>query len=289
MIKFEDFFNDVDQGNIKVKLNMNSGGDATKSAWGYLLDDDKKLVNMNSFRTKQSNNNLDNYKYLMAFAQYYPYGKDYFVFGGIYKVEKIIPEIEDGIGYKLTLLNDYSEYRKRLIIKLNRSRSGQTYNFRFQTVKDKLQAEVYEISPNTKMGNFMGYQNVRLNHTDLEHIINNQAPDWKKALSNVKGIYVITDKSNGELYIGSASGNTSGIWQRWSDYADLNNLTGGDKTFIEIVEKYGKDYIVKNFQYSILEIFDTKTKMDTVIEREHYWSRVLDTVNHGMNNNTGSL
>jgi len=63
------------------------------------------------------NNNLNYSEYLIAFAQYYLYGPEYFIFGGMYKVEKIQPEVFNTPGYILTLMDDYQEYRKRLIIK----------------------------------------------------------------------------------------------------------------------------------------------------------------------------
>jgi len=88
-------------------------------------------------------------------------------------------------------------------------------------------------------------------------------------LSSVKGVYVITDSINGKLYIGSASGNSEGVWQRWGAYADIKNLTGGNIGFIEILETKNEEYIQKNFKYSIVEIFDTKTKVETIIEREN--------------------
>ncbi|MDU2217461.1 MAG: GIY-YIG nuclease family protein, partial [Staphylococcus epidermidis] len=76
-----------------------------------------------------------------------------------------------------------------------------------------------------------------------------------------------------------------GIWQRWSDYANIENLTGGNKLLNEIKLDKGKDYIVNNFQYSILEIFDTKTKADIIINRENYWKNVFCTRKYGMNYN----
>ena len=86
------------------------------------------------------------------------------------------------------------------------------------------------------------------------------------------------------MYIGSASGNSDGIWQRWSSYANVNDLTGGNKTF-ERLKNSGSGYIIDNFQYSILEIFDTRTKRDEIIKREEHWKRVFQSVTHGMNNN----
>ena len=69
-----------------------------------------------------SNNNLNHADYLLAFAQYYPYGPEYFIFGGLYKIKKIEPEVFDEVGYELTLMDDYKEYRKRLIVKLKNYR-----------------------------------------------------------------------------------------------------------------------------------------------------------------------
>lgn len=63
------------------------------------------------------------------------------------------------------------------------------------------------------------------------------------------------------------------------------NLTGGNKLLNEIKLDKGKDYIINNFQYSILEIFDTKTKADTIINRENYWKNVFCTRKYGMNYN----
>ena len=111
-----------------------------------------------------------------------------------------------------------------------------------------------------------------------------QAPEWKMALSSVKGVYCITDTSTGQLYIGSASGDAGGIWQRWSSYANVKNLTGSNKTF-EDLKSREESYIVDNFTYSILEIFDMRTKREDIIHREEYWKRVFQTVRFGMNNN----
>ncbi|MEG2934614.1 MAG: hypothetical protein RR842_13645, partial [Gordonibacter sp.] len=71
MIKLEDFILVPDVNKTKVKFNMNAG-DPNKRAWDLLLDDDPEWVVMNSWKTKQTNNNLGNADYLIALAQYYP-------------------------------------------------------------------------------------------------------------------------------------------------------------------------------------------------------------------------
>jgi len=284
MIDFIDFIVTPDAAKTKVKFHMNIDGSQDDLALDVLMDDDQKWHGMNTYRDSH-HNNLDHADYLIALAQYHPYGKEYFMFGGIYKVEKIEPEIMYGHGYKLTLLSDHKEYIKRLIVKTSKP-VGRNYNRWYETLQEKLEPEVYELAPSTKLGPFPGYQNVSLMHKDLRRIIMGGEPSWKLALSNVKGVYVITDTSCGKLYIGSASGNSDGIWQRWIAYADENNLTGGNKGLDIVFAENGKEHIEQNFKYSILEIFDTKTKVETIIERENYWKKVLMTKSPlGMNHN----
>ena len=283
MIKFSDFFSSLAEKAVKVKFNMNEAN-VTKRALDNLLENEPRWIEMNAHRKKQSSNDLDKAEYLLAFAQYYPYGTDYYMFGGLYKVEKILPEVNDGIGYNLTLLPEYEAYRKRLIIKCENSVGRDTYCRWFDGVQgSKLNPEIYELAPATKLGDFPGYNNVRIMHKDLQKIFNQEAPEWKKALSIVKGVYCITDISTGKLYIGSASGK-DGIWQRWSSYANVNNLTGGNKAFEDLKQK-GSNYIIDNFQYSILEICDIKTKDEEVRDREGYWKKVFRSIKHGMNEN----
>lgn len=285
MIELNKFIKVPDLNKTKIKFNMNAGNVEIK-AWDLLFkEDETEWEQINAWKTKHPNNNLNHADYLLAFAQYYPYGPEYFIFGGLYKIKKIEPEVFDEVGYKLTLMDDYKEYRKRLIVKLKKPIGRDLYNRLYKNIQDTLEPEVYEIAPNTKLGHFPGYQNVTLSHPQMQQIISRNEPSWKQALMNVKGVYVITDLSNGKLYIGSASGNTDGIWQRWSDYANIENLTGGNKLLNEIKLDKGKDYIVNNFQYSILEIFDTKTKVDTIINRENYWKNVFCTRKYGMNYN----
>jgi len=285
MIELNKFIKVPNLNKTKIKFNMNAGNVEIK-AWDLLFkEDETEWEQINAWKTKHPNNNLNHADYLLAFAQYYPYGPEYFIFGGLYKIKKIEPEVYDEVGYELTLMEDYKEYRKRLIVKLKKPIGRDLYNRLYKNIQDTLEPEVYEIAPNTKLGHFPGYQNVTLSHPQMQQIISRNEPSWKQALMNVKGVYVITDLSNGKLYIGSASGNTDGIWQRWSDYANIENLTGGNKLLNEIKLDKGKDYIINNFQYSILEIYDTKTKVDTIINRENYWKNVFCTRKHGMNFN----
>ena len=221
MLSFEEFFSVEHPERTKVKFNMNAG-DSKYPAWDFLIrgEEDPDWIKINAHKKKQANNNLNHADYLLAFAQYYPYGSNYYIFGGMYKVEMILPEVFDQTGYKLILLPNFADYRKRLIIRLEQPISRNIYNKPYTTVQRDFNPEVYELAPSTKLGAFPGYNNVLLTHKDLQSIMRMEAPEWKTALSSVKGVYCITDKSNGQLYIGSASG-TGGIWQRWSAYVIL--------------------------------------------------------------------
>lgn len=284
MLTFEEFFPVNNPDKTKVKFNMNAG-DPNYRALDYLIqgEESSDWISMNAHKEKHANNNLNRADYLLSFAQYYPYGPEYYMFGGMYSVKKLEPEVFGCTGYNLTLLSDFEGYRKRLIIKLKKPIGRDIYNKPYKSVIRDLAPEIYELIPSAKIDVFPGYNNVLLTHSQLQEIMKREAPKWREALSYVKGIYCITDVKTGELYIGSASGNEGGIWQRWSSYADVTNLTGGNKTFEEL-KRLDTNYIVENFTYSILEIFDFKTKREEIIRREEYWKKVFQTVKFGMNN-----
>lgn len=286
MIRFTEFMPVAEPGLTKVKFNIRAGVGGA-AAWDLLLaDDPEHWLNLSRHRERHQNNNFGSAEYLLAFAQYYPYGPQYFIFGGYFRVKASEPEVIGGSGYDLTLLDEYSEYVKRLIIKLERPIGRDLYLRKYDGLQaGPLNPEVYELAADTKLGTFPGYQNVRLRHHELQRIIANDEPSWKDALSSVKGVYVITDLSDGRLYVGSAAGEANGLWQRWAGYAHLRNLTGGNKELESMRIDLGDHHIIGNFQYSILEIFDPKTKAETILRRESFWKLALDSRGHGMNRN----
>jgi len=202
------------------------------------------------------------------------------MFGGYYKIEK--KSDENNGPYKLELLSGFSEYRKRLIIRLKKPIGRDVYNRKFLNLSNSLCPEVFEIKKPNSLDTFPGYQNVCLTYSELKMIYTNESLEWKNALSNIKAIYCITDTSTGKLYIGSASSDEGGLWGRWGTYANDRTITGGNKYFREL-EKADHDYIKENFTYSILEIFDPRTKREDIINREEYWKRVFKTYEFGMN------
>ena len=115
----------------------------------------------------------------------------------------------------------------------------------------------------------------------MKTIIEREEPSWKTALSSVKGVYIITDKSNGKIYVGSAYGESS-FWSRWSLYA--RNGHGGNKELKRIIREKGLKY-ASNFQFSILEVRSNITDDEEIIKREAYWKNVLKSREFGYNEN----
>lgn len=286
MIRFVDFLPVPEPSKTKVKLNIRAGVGGA-AAWDLLLaEDPDEWLNMTRHREVHQNNNMGDAEYVLTFAQYYPYGPQYFIFGGFFRVSPVVPTLIGGSGYELEPLEQYSEYIRRLIIKLDQPVGRDLYLRWYETLQSsKLNPQIHELAPDTKLGTFPGYQNLRVRHKDLQRIISNDEPSWKDALSSVKGVYVITDLSSGQLYVGSASGEANGLWQRWSGYAQLKNLTGGNHELERLRSDLGDQHIIENFQYSILEIFDPKTSRDTILKRESFWKLALDSRRHGLNLN----
>ena len=129
---------------------------------------------------------------------------------------------------------------------------------------------------------FKGYDNINHNFLTLEHLFRIGKSDWKVALENVKGVYLLTDIKTGKKYVGSAYSD-GGIWKRWYEY--LISLHGWNEQLIDLVEKKGEDYIKNNFNFTILETYGLHISNDLVIARENYWKDKLMTRLHGYNSN----
>ena len=131
------------------------------------------------------------------------------------------------------------------------------------------------------VGDFPGYNSVLISYKILCTIVREDLPSWKSALSNVAGVYLITDNKTGKHYVGSAYGG-EGIWQRWTLYS--KNGHGGNKELKVILLSAGKEY-TQHFQYSVLEVCDLNASKDYVIERETYWKKAIRSREFGYNIN----
>ena len=188
------------------------------------------------------------------------------------KVTKVL-DVFNGIGYEHEELLEYKKYFGRLIVKYKNTSQKLTR----RAIPLINECEVYEILPDIFDNDiFPGYDNVNLSWNDLSRVL--QKDSWKTALQNQKGVYLITDTSNGKMYVGSAYGERM-LLGRWEDYAKTGN--GGNKELKEL----SFDHIKQYFRYSILDIFKSTIKDELIISRETWWKEVLLTRNFGYNKN----
>jgi len=128
---------------------------------------------------------------------------------------------------------------------------------------------------------FPGFRIVDLAKSDLDLIVVQRLETWRTALSNVAGIYLISDTVSGKLYVGSASGE-GGIWQRWCNYAETGH--GGNVELKRIMDIEGFQR-ANAFRFSVLEIADIHASAEDILRRECHWKNVLLTSGHGLNAN----
>ena len=141
--------------------------------------------------------------------------------------------------------------------------------------------EVFAVLPEESPVVFESYEKILLSYSDLCEVINSDV--WKQKLSLCAGIYLISDKKTGKQYVGSAYGDSGGIFGRWKQYS--TNPTGGNKLLTALCEAEGVQYLMDNFQWSILEILPLKKGNEEVLAYERLWKNKLGTRATGLNGN----
>ncbi|WP_286819697.1 GIY-YIG nuclease family protein [Desulfobacter sp. UBA2225] len=181
--------------------------------------------------------------------------------------------IFNGVGYEYETLDKYAQFFGRVIIR---------YKNRGQNLIRKAESVIHEckvaqiLEDRYQDNIFPGYENINISWLKLSKIIHYS--DWKVALENQKGIYLISDTSNGKMYVGSAYGENM-IHGRWTSY--INNGHGGN---IDL-KNLDFSHIKENFNYSILEIFKSTVDDNVIIRRESWWKSVLLSKEYGYNKN----
>ncbi|MEA0681701.1 GIY-YIG nuclease family protein [Xanthomonas campestris] len=141
---------------------------------------------------------------------------------------------------------------------------------------------VIELLPEKiSLGRFPGYKLVNITKQDLNLLIKHNTESWKTALSNVKGIYLITDTETGKLYVGKADGE-SGIWQRWSNYANTGH--GHNKALMQELGLKATER-QDDLRFSLLEIMDLQSAPGEIDRRESHWKNILLSRQYGYNRN----
>ena len=130
-----------------------------------------------------------------------------------------------------------------------------------------------------QVSDFPGYNAISISYRILRTIVRKNLPQWKAALSDVGGVYLVTDVHTGKLFVGSAHGGDT-IWHQWVSFAI--NGHADIKVLRQLLSHEADDYQF-NFQFSILEIADLRANREDVIARAAHWQSVLQSAVFGYN------
>ena len=265
--------NDDEIDKVKVKFNQ-TNYENTNPMEEYKKDPEIVNDRWLFWRSKQRYFNVGQIAICLLRLSY-----DTWLLTTIKEVEKEL-NVTNGINYEGREIEKYRCYFGRVILKHHKTYQSQGRYFK--EIQDEL--EILEILPSIFDGeSFPGYDNVRLSFQQLETIITRKKSDWIGALQNQKAVYLITDKSNGKLYVGSATSDNGMLLDRWTSY--IKNGHGGNKSLIALIKEKGFDYIKNNFQYSILENYNAKTDDNVILHREQWWKETLKSKDFGYNCN----
>lgn len=89
------------------------------------------------------------------------------------------------------------------------------------------------------------------------------------------GIYKITNKINGKVYIGQSVN----VFKRWSVHGNVNKVTNKPQVISKAIQKYG----IESFTFEVLE---TCTK-ELLNSREIYWISKYNSYKEGYNSTSG--
>lgn len=136
---------------------------------------------------------------------------------------------------------------------------------------------------------FPGFDSVRLTHHELREMVDDHRyAEWRAALREVQGIYLITDASNGKQYVGKADG-AERLLGRWTSYAQ--NGHGGNVSLRELAYTSvgdggnAKTDHARHFVFSILRVFGPSTSTSEVNAAESHYKDALMTRRFGLNKN----
>lgn len=164
--------------------------------------------------------------------------------------------------YEHEKLPELEKYCGRLIVQFHKENAYVT--LAGNRIDNFIVKEILPSSLDTDL--FPGYDKVNISWETMKRVL--QKDTWKTVLENQKGVYLITDISNGKKYVGKASGKDM-VLSRWKDYIKTGH--GGNKE----LRKLTFDHIMKNFRYSILDIYKSSTNDQIILERESWWKEVL--------------
>jgi hypothetical protein len=240
------------------------------------IEDEDEWKRWNEWRNPKTWKNEWNRDYIFSLIHFYPKANTW-LFGGIFKVI----DRPNKKNYVIEEVEGFKKYDGRLLLNFERYFGMRGRSFLLEGYIDSITVnEIFEYKYSGEV--FPGFDKINHDFSVLENIFKLGKSDWKTALENVKGVYLLTDKETGKSYVGSAYGDF-GIWSRWAQY--INTFHGWNDQMVSLVNKKGEKYIKDNFKFSILEIHGMFVSDEQIIERENYWKEKLMTRTHGYNSN----
>lgn len=237
-----------------------------------LGNDPHEWEGWNSWRS--TNNDFNRQFFSLAQDRHDP---TLWLFGGVFEVlaRRDAPHAH---SYDVKLREDVmGPFIRRLFVRL--TLTGRNRRRNMEACIDAM--TVASILPEPHVGDpFPGHDRINHSLADIQVVVSQNRPDWRIALENMKGVYVIHDRLTGEPYIGSAYGDT-GIWHRWSRYAE--SLHGNNVGLLALVDGKGVDYARQNLMFALLEFWSMRTEDQHVLDRETYWKGVLRSRSLGHN------
>lgn len=223
------------------------------------------------WQEKQTNSIYDR-KFIVSFIYF---DEHEWLFAGIYEVKEIY-KTETQTYYETELLDQALDLIGKLVIRYDKIQRKRQVNF--ESVVANLQLSEI-LKEKRTIAPFSSFDSVKVNYKLLCSIVSNESYSWKYALSNAKGIYLITDLKSGRMYVGAAYGDLT-FWDRWKDYQRTGH--GGNKFLKKLIMLHGIDYL-SNLQFSFLDVKDKFIENKVILERESYWKDVLVTREFGFN------
>lgn len=255
---------DVLPENTKIHLAVHNGSEDPLDAY--------RTGRFAAWQSWQSKRNFEK-AFVVALIQMSTSYK--WLFAGCYDSRGCRPD-GDGFIYQLEYRPLCQEIDGRLVADFERS--GRQSYLNANAWVDQI--TISEILPErVGVQKFPGFKNVRISKAELDFIVQQDRGEWQGALSSVAGVYLISDTQSGLLYVGSATGK-GGIWQRWLDYSMSGH--GGNIKLKALLESEGMHRSVA-FQFSVLEIADTHSSSEEVLNREYHWMDILLSRDHGLN------
>ena len=270
-ILLRDIWSIANVRDYKVHFARFNGGEQPLDVW---VNDWSKWVAWQEYRPRS---NAFSRPYIFSLMNFYPEGGKSWLFGGVFKV---VGRHAD--RYEVELTDQREPLIGRLKLRSDYANRATRVNFENHYAEGR-PLQVAEILREPYSGQaFPGYENIDLSFAELETLVRNDRPDWKAALENGKGVYLITDTSSRtrRQYVGSAYGD-EGIWSRWRSYVATGH--GGNTELKELV--INLDYCRANFRFSLLQYLPAYTEDAKVIDCETYWKKVLMSREYGLNQN----